>query len=155
VTGAWLTPFYPSPQADAGYDVTDYRDVARSSAIRGWPAGQPPGQGCPAAHVRPARGAHVYQGEELGLPEVTDLPAAARKDPTFLRTGGAELGRDGCRVPMPWSGSEPPFGFGPSAAAWLPQPEAWAELTVERQASAPVWFARGDDSPGMVTSSDW
>jgi alpha-glucosidase len=87
-------------------------------------------------------GAYVYQGEELGLPEVTDLPAAARKDPTFLRSGGAELGRDGCRVPMPWSGSEPPFGFGPSAASWLPQPEEWAELTVERQASVPSSMLR-------------
>jgi alpha-glucosidase len=82
-------------------------------------------------------GAYVYQGEELGLPEVTDLPDAARKDPTFLRTGGAEPGRDGCRVPMPWSGREPPFGFGPSGTSWLPQPGEWAELTAERQASDP------------------
>ena len=82
-------------------------------------------------------GAYVYQGEELGLPEVTELPDGARQDPTFFRTGGAELGRDGCRVPIPWSGSEPPFGFGPSAASWLPQPREWAELTVERQASDP------------------
>jgi alpha-glucosidase len=82
-------------------------------------------------------GAYVYQGEELGLPEVTELPDAARKDPAFFRTGGAELGRDGCRVPMPWSGTEPPFGFGPSEGSWLPQPEEWAELTVERQASDP------------------
>jgi alpha-glucosidase len=82
-------------------------------------------------------GTYVYQGEELGLPEVTDLPDAARKDPTFLRTGGAEPGRDGCRVPLPWSGREPPFGFGPSGESWLPQPEEWAELTVEQQASDP------------------
>jgi alpha-glucosidase len=79
----------------------------------------------------------VYQGEELGLSEVIDLPDEVRQDPAFLRTGGAELGRDGCRVPLPWSGQEPPFGFGPSGASWLPQPPAWAELTVDRQASDP------------------
>ena len=47
--------------------------------------------------------AYVYQGEELGLPEVEDIPDAARQDPTFRRTGGKEVGRDGCRVPLPWS----------------------------------------------------
>jgi alpha-glucosidase len=83
-------------------------------------------------------GAYVYQGEELGLPEVIDLPDAARQDPTFFRTGGEDRGRDGCRVPMPWSGQEPPFGFGPSGDPWLPQPAEWAELTVERQASDPA-----------------
>jgi alpha-glucosidase len=80
-------------------------------------------------------GAYVYQGEELGLPEVTELPDEVRKDPAFLRTRGAEPGRDGCRVPMPWSGLKPPFGFGPSDESWLPQPHEWAGLTVEQQAS--------------------
>ena len=72
-------------------------------------------------------GAYVYQGEELGLPEVHDLPDEVRQDPTFLRTGGAERGRDGCRVPIPWSGSASPFGFGPAGRRpWLPQPSTWA-----------------------------
>ncbi|MDQ6797645.1 MAG: glycoside hydrolase family 13 protein [Actinomycetota bacterium] len=81
-------------------------------------------------------GAYVYQGEELGLPEVTDLPDDVRRDPTFRRSGGIERGRDGCRVPLPWSAQHPPFGFGPEDAAgipWLPQPGGWATLTVERQ----------------------
>jgi len=77
-------------------------------------------------------GAYVYQGEELGLEEVTDLPDELRQDPTFLRTGGAEVGRDGCRVPLPWSGDAPPFGFGAGAATWLPQPATWSTRTVER-----------------------
>jgi alpha-glucosidase len=81
--------------------------------------------------------AYVYQGDELGLPEVLDLPDAAREDPVWIRSGGAELGRDGCRVPLPWSGETPPFGFGPGGA-WLPQPADWSQLTVERQRSDPL-----------------
>jgi alpha-glucosidase len=78
--------------------------------------------------------AYLYQGEELGLPEVVDLPAEARQDPIFERTGGTMLGRDGCRVPLPWSGDHPPYGFGPDGSTpWLPQPAEWASLSVEAQ----------------------
>jgi alpha-glucosidase len=83
-------------------------------------------------------GAYLYQGEELGLPEVTDLPDHVRQDPAFRRTGGLEPGRDGCRVPLPWVAARPSYGFGPGAAAWLPQPRAWAGLAVDRQARDPA-----------------
>jgi alpha-glucosidase len=82
-------------------------------------------------------GAYVYQGEELGLPEVEDLPDAVRRDPTFVRTRGADRGRDGCRVPLPWSGTSPSYGFGPGAASWLPQPDEWAWVSVEHQDGDP------------------
>ncbi|MFC5007908.1 glycoside hydrolase family 13 protein [Dactylosporangium cerinum] len=78
---------------------------------------------------------YVYQGEELGLPEVEDLPAAARQDPFFARTGGADPGRDGCRVPLPWSGTAPPYGFG--GDGWLPQPADWAQWAVEAESADP------------------
>ena len=77
---------------------------------------------------------YLYQGEELGLWEVSDLPDALRQDPFFHRSNGADMGRDGCRVPLPWSGSAVPFGFSPAdaqAEPWLPQPAAWADLTAE------------------------
>jgi alpha-glucosidase len=77
--------------------------------------------------------AYIYQGEELGLPEVEDLPDAARQDPSFFRTGGRTKGRDGCRVPLPWSGTTPPYGFGTDAEAWLPQPPEWARFSVSAQ----------------------
>nr|WP_245867099.1 alpha-amylase family glycosyl hydrolase [Diaminobutyricimonas aerilata] len=78
---------------------------------------------------------YVYQGDELGLPEVEDLPLEALQDPMHHRSGGIDPGRDGCRVPLPWSGSEPPYGFG--GTPWLPQPTDWAALTVEAQERDP------------------
>jgi alpha-glucosidase len=86
-------------------------------------------------------GLYVYQGEELGLPEVEDLPDALLQDPIFKRSGGTDRGRDGCRVPLPWSGKEPPFGFG-AGTPWLPQPADWKNLTVESQL---------DDQNSMMT----
>ncbi|MCX5179671.1 alpha-amylase family glycosyl hydrolase [Streptomyces virginiae] len=80
--------------------------------------------------------AYVYQGEELGLPEVVDLPDEVRQDPAFLRTAGQDGLRDGCRVPLPWSGVEPPYGFGP-AGSWLPQPAGWGDLSVAAQTGDP------------------
>ncbi|GAB7033923.1 glycoside hydrolase family 13 protein [Streptomyces sp. NPDC021749] len=80
--------------------------------------------------------AYVYQGEELGLPEVTDLPDEVRQDPSFFRNSGQDGLRDGCRVPLPWSGDAPPYGFG-TGGSWLPQPADWAPLTVEAQTGDP------------------
>jgi alpha-glucosidase len=77
--------------------------------------------------------AYIYQGEELGLPEVIDLPAEARQDPTFGSSGGEILGRDGCRVPLPWEKDAPGYGFGTGAYTWLPQPESFGPLAVDQQ----------------------
>jgi len=81
--------------------------------------------------------AYIYQGEELGLPEVEDLPDEMLQDPTFVRTGGKERGRDGCRVPLPWTAEAPAFGFSPTGASWLPQPPEWQALTRDRQTADP------------------
>ncbi len=77
--------------------------------------------------------AYIYQGEELGLEEVEDIPEALLQDPAWERSGHRVRGRDGCRVPLPWSGGVAPFGFGVDAAPWLPQPAHWDEFTVEAQ----------------------
>ncbi|HCA85544.1 MAG TPA: alpha-glucosidase [Streptomyces sp.] len=79
--------------------------------------------------------AYVYQGEELGLPEVVDLPDEVLTDPIFRRTGSRLRVRDGCRVPLPWSGHASPFGFTAADSAarpWLPQPEWFAEHATDR-----------------------
>jgi alpha-glucosidase len=81
-------------------------------------------------------GAYLYQGEELGLAEVEDLPDEVRQDPIWARSEHTDRGRDGCRVPLPWSGSRQPYGFSPDGATaqpWLPQPESWGEQTVRAQ----------------------
>ncbi|GGO78787.1 glycoside hydrolase family 13 protein [Nonomuraea cavernae] len=83
--------------------------------------------------------AYLYQGEELGLPEVLDLPAEARQDPVFLQSDGTLPGRDGCRVPLPWSSGGASHGFSPDGARpWLPQPPDFAALSVEAQTGDPA-----------------
>ncbi|MDN4473014.1 glycoside hydrolase family 13 protein [Demequina zhanjiangensis] len=77
--------------------------------------------------------AYLYQGEELGLPEHVYIPDDARQDPTWFRTEGERYGRDGCRVPLPWTADEPSFGFSHAGESWLPQPEDWADLARHAQ----------------------
>ncbi|WP_064455461.1 glycoside hydrolase family 13 protein [Streptomyces hygroscopicus] len=80
--------------------------------------------------------AYLYQGEELGLPDVTDLPDEVRQDPSFFRAQGQDGFRDGCRVPIPWTRTGPSYGFG-DGGSWLPQPDTWGELSVEAQTGVP------------------
>lgn len=80
----------------------------------------------------------LYQGQELGLPNVDDLPESALRDPVWERSGHTARGRDGCRIPIPWSGDRPPFGFSAAPSPWLPVPAPWGVLTAERQAADPA-----------------
>lgn len=81
---------------------------------------------------------YLYQGDELGLPQV-DIPPEARQDPVWERSGHTSPGRDGARVPLPWSGDAPPYGFSAGAAEpWLPQPPDWATLTASAQSVDPM-----------------
>ncbi|MFL6025357.1 MAG: alpha-amylase family glycosyl hydrolase [Friedmanniella sp.] len=75
---------------------------------------------------------YLYQGEELGLHEVADIPLGALQDPIWVRTLNTKKGRDGARVPLPWSHEGPSFGFG-SGAAWLPQPAGFSRTAVSQQ----------------------
>ncbi|WP_329214197.1 glycoside hydrolase family 13 protein [Streptomyces sp. NBC_00683] len=79
---------------------------------------------------------YLYQGEELGLPEA-DIPRARIQDPMHLRSGGIDPGRDGCRVPLPWSAQEPHAGFGSADEPWLPQPASWPSYAADRQSGDP------------------
>ncbi|MGI8664816.1 MAG: glycoside hydrolase family 13 protein [Jatrophihabitans sp.] len=75
---------------------------------------------------------YLYNGDELGLENV-ELPDEVLQDPTWERSGHTDRGRDGERVPLPWEGSQPPFGFGSSDRSWLPMPVEWADFTVAVQ----------------------
>ena len=76
---------------------------------------------------------YIYQGEELGLPEHTTLDESFREDPTFFRTKGERVGRDGCRVPIPWESDKPAYGFNTTGKSWLPQPENYRRYARSEQ----------------------
>ena len=90
------------------------------------------------AHALPGS-VYVFQGEELGLSDV-EIPDVARQDPVWFRSAGRQKGRDGARVPLPWSGDAPPYGFTDrtDVAPWLPQPDDWASYTIAAQESDPT-----------------
>lgn len=81
---------------------------------------------------------YVYQGDELGLPEA-EVPRELIQDPMHFRSDGVDPGRDGCRVPLPWTRTGTSLGFGPDGggAPWLPQPTDWRDRSVEAQAGDP------------------
>lgn len=88
---------------------------------------------------------YIYQGDELGLPEVEDLPLDVLEDPMHFRSEGVDPGRDGCRVPLPWTSGGHAFGFSPAestAPPWLPQPAAWGALSA---------LAQVEDADSMLT----
>ncbi|MFC9897898.1 glycoside hydrolase family 13 protein [Nocardia sp. NPDC127579] len=85
--------------------------------------------------------AYLYQGDELGLEEFEDMPNESRQDPSWPQSGYTDVGRDGCRSPLPWSGNAAPYGFS-TGKPWLPQPSGWTEHTVEHQAADPDSFLR-------------
>jgi alpha-glucosidase len=141
----------PSTWVLSNHDVV--RHASRLGLVDGGPQGagigpRTPGKPDAVLGLRRARAAstlmlslpgsaYVYQGEELGLPEVIDLPDEFREDPTFHRTNGERYGRDGCRVPIPWEAGSAAYGFSPSGESWLPQPEDWDHLARSAQEGRP------------------
>jgi alpha-glucosidase len=138
---------FPAVGAPATWVLSNH-DVIRHASRLALSAESPQGEGIgplsaaqpiPELGLRRARAAtavmlalpgsaYIYQGEELGLPEVIDIPDDARQDPTWFRTGHEKYGRDGCRVPIPWEAASPAYGFNGTGASWLPQPAEWAQL---------------------------
>ncbi len=148
---------YPAVGAPSTWVLSNH-DVVRHASRLALTAENPqghgigpdsPGQPEPVLGLRRARAAssvmlalpgsaYLFQGEELGLPEVIDLPGDARQDPTWFRTEGERYGRDGCRVPIPWDADAPAYGFSPTGQSWLPQPAEWARFARDAQAGDPA-----------------
>ena len=114
--GDGIGPDYPQPDVAVGLR----RARAATSFMLGLPGG-----------------AYIYQGEELGLPEHTTLEGKYREDPTYFRTKGERVGRDGCRVPIPWEAKAPAFGFSKTGESWLPQPPQYREYARDLQEGVP------------------
>ncbi|UQX89643.1 glycoside hydrolase family 13 protein [Jatrophihabitans telluris] len=113
--------------------VLSNHDVVRhNSRYGGGALGAARGRAAALVQLSLPGAVYLYNGDELGLENV-DLPDWALQDPTWERSGHTERGRDGERVPLPWEGTEPPFGFGASGQPWLPMPAEWAAVTVEAQ----------------------
>jgi len=148
---------YPAVGAPSTWVLSNH-DVVRHASRLALTAENPqghgigpdsPGQPEPVLGLRRARAAstvmlalpgsaYIYQGEELGLPEVIDLPGDARQDPTWFRTEGERYGRDGCRVPIPWNADAPAYGFSHTGQSWLPQPTEWARFARDVQVDDPA-----------------
>ncbi len=142
-TAVGSTPTWVLSNHDVMREATRY-GLAAGTNWRTWPLEGPVGALDVDLGVKRARAAallllalpgsaYVYQGEELGLPEVWDLPTDALDDPVWERSGHTQKGRDGCRVPLPWTLDGPSAGFG-SGSSWLPQPPGWERLSAEAQA---------------------
>lgn len=96
--------------------------------------GQRKGRAATAFMLGIPGGAYLYQGEELGLPEHTTLEGKYRQDPTFSRTNGERVGRDGCRVPLPWEADGGlSFGFNSTGKSWLPAPATYKKYARDVQ----------------------
>jgi alpha-glucosidase len=124
--------------ADVGAPCTwvlSNHDVVRHmTRYGGGEVGRARGQAAALVQLALPGSAYIYNGDELGLENV-DLPDEALQDPTWERSGYTIRGRDGQRVPMPWEGTKPPFGFGSSSDSWLPSPASWKSSTVEAELS--------------------
>jgi alpha-glucosidase len=117
--------------------VLSNHDVVRHTTRYGGGAlGQARGRAAALVSLSLPGATYLYNGDELGLENV-ELPDEVLQDPTWKRSGYTERGRDGERVPLPWEGEEPPFGFSSSTHSWLPMPAEWRSVTVEAQLRDP------------------
>jgi alpha-glucosidase len=125
--------------------VLSNHDVVRhATRYGGDKIGQARGRAAALLQLALPGAAYIYNGDELGLENV-DLPDEALQDPTWERSGHTERGRDGERVPLPWSGSASPFGFSDGGRPWLPMPPEFAAMTVEAEeayADSTLWLYR-------------
>ncbi|WP_370221882.1 alpha-amylase family glycosyl hydrolase [Kitasatospora sp. MAP12-22] len=121
-------------QAPATWLLSSHDAVRPVTRLGGGPAGLRRARAAALLTLALPGAVYIYQGEELGLPQAY-VPEDRRRDPLWELSGRTDPGRDGCRVPIPWTGEEAPYGFSaaPPEDCWLPQPADWSSLTVRAQ----------------------
>ncbi len=138
----WVLSNHDVVRASSRFGLTDTAKVANSGV---GPQHEQPDIALGALRAKAAHmlqsalpgSCYIYQGEELSLPEDTLLAPQYRQDPTFFRTQGSEIGRDGCRIPLPWDANLPHYGFTPHEKPWLPQPANWEKYCATQQYADP------------------
>jgi alpha-glucosidase len=122
--------------APCSWVLSNHDVVRHTTRYGGGEVGQARGRAAALVQLSLPGAVYLYNGDELGLENV-ELPDEVLQDPTWERSGHTERGRDGERVPLPWEGTESPFGFGDGRQPWLPMPAEWAAVTVEAQLDEP------------------
>lgn len=77
-------------------------------------------------------GAVIYQGEELGLPD-PQLEFEELQDPWAKAFWPDFVGRDGARIPFPWSASDKHGGFSDAETVWLKARPEYAAMSAAVQ----------------------
>ncbi|KUL21317.1 glycoside hydrolase family 13 protein [Streptomyces regalis] len=147
-TTTWLLGCHDAPRVATRYGLPEDPELTTMNAARQWlltdgttptldrALGERRARAAALVTLALPGSTYIYQGEELGLHEVGDLPPEVLEDPIATRSGGREKGRDGCRVPLPWAADGPSFGFGPGPAR-PPQPSWFESYAVSVQAEDP------------------
>lgn len=117
--------------APATWVLSNHDIVRHTTRYGGGTLGAARGRAAAMIQLALPGAAYLYNGDELGLENV-ELPEEALQDPTWERSGHTERGRDGERVPLPWSGDAAPYGFS-TGTPWLPMPAHWADVTVQAE----------------------
>ena len=111
VDAVWLSPFYPSPLADGGYDVVDYRDVdPRLGTLADFDALVAALHGRGVKMIIDVVPNHTSEDHPWFRAALAAAPGSPERDRYLFRDG---LGPDGEQPPNDWQS-----GFG--GPAWHP-----------------------------------
>ncbi len=103
----------------------------------------------------------IYQGEELALQDVRDIPVEHMQDPWGVEFAPVFLGRDTCRTPMVWKGDSPNGDFSRANSTWLPIDQRHLQRAALDEAARPesvynefaAFLAWRKDQPALMSAN--